>query len=160
MRPVATKMLTGQSPAAWERVCDNLAHGFGASLCRVRAGAKPRTDPGGRLPRRGGGHYRGRTLGPVVGARPDRRDGQLRARHPLCGISLGLLHRTRSPQEQSRSGLRSKPDHPVRHRPRPAPLPGGWDDGRRDDQVWCRRLRHGVSVFPRICLQQIKTESS
>jgi S-DNA-T family DNA segregation ATPase FtsK/SpoIIIE len=38
---VLVKMLSGQSPAAWERVTPNLAHGFGASLCRVRHGARP-----------------------------------------------------------------------------------------------------------------------
>jgi DNA segregation ATPase FtsK/SpoIIIE, S-DNA-T family len=38
---VLVKMLSGQSPAAWERVTANLAHGFGASLCRVRSGGRP-----------------------------------------------------------------------------------------------------------------------
>jgi S-DNA-T family DNA segregation ATPase FtsK/SpoIIIE len=38
---VLVRMLAGQSPAAWARVADNLAHGFGASLCRVRSGPRP-----------------------------------------------------------------------------------------------------------------------
>jgi S-DNA-T family DNA segregation ATPase FtsK/SpoIIIE len=38
---VLVKMLSGQSPAAWERVTANLAHGFGASLCRIRGGGRP-----------------------------------------------------------------------------------------------------------------------
>lgn len=38
---VLVKMLTGQAPSAWEKATDNLAHGFGAALCRVRNGPKP-----------------------------------------------------------------------------------------------------------------------
>ncbi|MFI0371010.1 cell division protein FtsK [Actinomadura sp. 1N219] len=38
---VLVKMLKGQAPDAWERVAVNLAHGFGASLVRVRDGNKP-----------------------------------------------------------------------------------------------------------------------
>jgi S-DNA-T family DNA segregation ATPase FtsK/SpoIIIE len=35
------QMLTGQAPAAWENVAENLAHGFGAELCRVRKSDRP-----------------------------------------------------------------------------------------------------------------------
>ncbi|TDD23466.1 cell division protein FtsK [Actinomadura sp. KC06] len=38
---VLVRMLKGQAPEAWERVAVNLAHGFGASLVRVRDGNKP-----------------------------------------------------------------------------------------------------------------------
>ncbi len=38
---VLVAMLTGQAPEAFERVADNLAHGFGAELCRVRKGDRP-----------------------------------------------------------------------------------------------------------------------
>ncbi|TDD14566.1 cell division protein FtsK, partial [Actinomadura sp. KC06] len=38
---VLVRMLKGQAPDAWERVAVNLAHGFGASLVRVRDGNKP-----------------------------------------------------------------------------------------------------------------------
>src|SRR5690606_17584914 len=35
------RMLKGQAPDAWERVAVNLAHGFGATLVRVRDGDRP-----------------------------------------------------------------------------------------------------------------------
>ncbi|MFB4307203.1 FtsK/SpoIIIE domain-containing protein [Actinomadura sp. GTD37] len=38
---VLVRMLKGQAPDAWERVAVNLAHGFGASLVRVRVGDRP-----------------------------------------------------------------------------------------------------------------------
>ncbi|TYK51479.1 cell division protein FtsK [Actinomadura decatromicini] len=38
---VLVRMLKGQAPDAWERVAVNLAHGFGATLVRVRAGDRP-----------------------------------------------------------------------------------------------------------------------
>ncbi|TDE29031.1 cell division protein FtsK [Actinomadura sp. 6K520] len=38
---VLVRMLKGQAPDAWERVTANLAHGFGASLVRVRDGDRP-----------------------------------------------------------------------------------------------------------------------
>ncbi|WP_246178306.1 FtsK/SpoIIIE domain-containing protein [Actinomadura decatromicini] len=38
---VLVRMLKGQAPDAWERVSANLAHGFGASLVRVRDGDRP-----------------------------------------------------------------------------------------------------------------------
>jgi S-DNA-T family DNA segregation ATPase FtsK/SpoIIIE len=38
---VLVKMLKGQAPDAWERVAVNLAHGFGATLVRVRGGDRP-----------------------------------------------------------------------------------------------------------------------
>ncbi|WP_286990694.1 FtsK/SpoIIIE domain-containing protein [Thermomonospora sp. CIF 1] len=38
---VLVRMLKGQAPDAWEAVAANLAHGFGASLCRVRSGDRP-----------------------------------------------------------------------------------------------------------------------
>ncbi|MEO3829910.1 FtsK/SpoIIIE domain-containing protein [Actinomadura sp. B10D3] len=38
---VLVKMLKGQAPEAWERVAVNLAHGFGATLVRVRDGDRP-----------------------------------------------------------------------------------------------------------------------
>ncbi|GAA4156519.1 FtsK/SpoIIIE domain-containing protein [Actinomadura keratinilytica] len=38
---VLVRMLKGQAPDAWEAVTANLAHGFGASLCRVRQGDRP-----------------------------------------------------------------------------------------------------------------------
>ncbi|MGI5324835.1 FtsK/SpoIIIE domain-containing protein [Actinomadura nitritigenes] len=38
---VLVKMLKGQAPDAWERVAVNLAHGFGATLVRVREGDRP-----------------------------------------------------------------------------------------------------------------------
>ncbi|TMQ94009.1 cell division protein FtsK [Actinomadura soli] len=38
---VLVKMLKGQAPDAWERVAVNLAHGFGATLVRVRDGDRP-----------------------------------------------------------------------------------------------------------------------
>ncbi|WUH99654.1 FtsK/SpoIIIE domain-containing protein [Spirillospora sp. NBC_00431] len=38
---VLVRMLKGQAPEAWERVAVNLAHGFGASLVRVRDGDRP-----------------------------------------------------------------------------------------------------------------------
>ncbi|WP_433465511.1 FtsK/SpoIIIE domain-containing protein [Spirillospora sp. CA-128828] len=38
---VLVKMLKGQAPAAWEQVAVNLAHGFGATLVRVRDGDRP-----------------------------------------------------------------------------------------------------------------------
>ncbi|XNL82528.1 cell division protein FtsK [Actinomadura madurae] len=38
---VLVKMLKGQAPDAWERVAVNLAHGFGATLVRVRDGGRP-----------------------------------------------------------------------------------------------------------------------
>ncbi|WP_329518939.1 cell division protein FtsK [Spirillospora sp. NBC_01491] len=38
---VLVKMLKGQAPDAWEKVAANLAHGFGATLVRVRQGNKP-----------------------------------------------------------------------------------------------------------------------
>ncbi|MFS2291446.1 MAG: cell division protein FtsK [Actinomadura sp.] len=38
---VLVRMLKGQAPDAWERVAVNLAHGFGATLVRVRDGDRP-----------------------------------------------------------------------------------------------------------------------
>ncbi|MFC4052123.1 FtsK/SpoIIIE domain-containing protein [Actinomadura syzygii] len=38
---VLVRMLKGQAPDAWEKVSANLAHGFGASLVRVRDGDRP-----------------------------------------------------------------------------------------------------------------------
>ncbi|URM95287.1 cell division protein FtsK [Actinomadura madurae] len=38
---VLVKMLKGQAPDAWESVAVNLAHGFGATLVRVRDGDRP-----------------------------------------------------------------------------------------------------------------------
>ncbi|MFG2091180.1 FtsK/SpoIIIE domain-containing protein [Spirillospora sp. NPDC048824] len=38
---VLVRMLKGQAPDAWERVAANLAHGFGATLVRVRDGDRP-----------------------------------------------------------------------------------------------------------------------
>ncbi|MGP4024197.1 FtsK/SpoIIIE domain-containing protein [Actinomadura sp. 3N407] len=38
---VLVRMLKGQAPDAWERVAVNLAHGFGATLARVRDGDRP-----------------------------------------------------------------------------------------------------------------------
>ncbi len=38
---VLVRMLKGQAPDAWERVAVNLAHGFGATLVRVRNGDRP-----------------------------------------------------------------------------------------------------------------------
>lgn len=38
---VLVKMLKGQAPDAWEQVAVNLAHGFGATLVRVRDGDRP-----------------------------------------------------------------------------------------------------------------------
>ena len=38
---VLVKMLKGQAPETWERVAVNLAHGFGATLVRVREGDRP-----------------------------------------------------------------------------------------------------------------------
>ncbi|WP_242614387.1 FtsK/SpoIIIE domain-containing protein [Actinomadura roseirufa] len=38
---VLVQMLRGQVPEAWERVSANLAHGFGATLVRVRQGDRP-----------------------------------------------------------------------------------------------------------------------
>ena len=38
---VLVRMLKGQAPDAWERVAANLAHGFGATLVRVREGDRP-----------------------------------------------------------------------------------------------------------------------
>ncbi|TYK53553.1 cell division protein FtsK [Actinomadura decatromicini] len=38
---VLVRMLKGQAPDAWEKVSVNLAHGFGASLVRVRDGDRP-----------------------------------------------------------------------------------------------------------------------
>lgn len=38
---VLVQMLKGQAPDAWEKVAVNLAHGFGATLVRVRQGDKP-----------------------------------------------------------------------------------------------------------------------
>lgn len=38
---VLIRMLKGQAPDAWERVAVNLAHGFGATLVRVRDGDRP-----------------------------------------------------------------------------------------------------------------------
>ncbi|QXJ26636.1 cell division protein FtsK [Actinomadura graeca] len=38
---VLVRMLKGQAPDAWERVAVNLAHGFGATLVRVREGDRP-----------------------------------------------------------------------------------------------------------------------
>ena len=38
---VLVRMLKGQAPEAWERVAVNLAHGFGATLVRVRDGDRP-----------------------------------------------------------------------------------------------------------------------
>jgi S-DNA-T family DNA segregation ATPase FtsK/SpoIIIE len=35
------KMLSGQAPVIWEDHADNLAHGFGARICRVRTADKP-----------------------------------------------------------------------------------------------------------------------
>ena len=35
------KMLSGQAPVIWEEHAQNLAHGFGARLCRVRTADKP-----------------------------------------------------------------------------------------------------------------------
>ncbi|MGK5551694.1 FtsK/SpoIIIE domain-containing protein [Actinomadura kijaniata] len=39
---VLVRMLKGQAPDAWEKVAPNLAHGFGASLVRVRQGTAGR----------------------------------------------------------------------------------------------------------------------
>ncbi|XVQ11193.1 FtsK/SpoIIIE domain-containing protein [Spirillospora sp. CA-255316] len=38
---VLVRMLKGQAPDAWEKVAANLAHGFGATLVRVREGDRP-----------------------------------------------------------------------------------------------------------------------
>jgi DNA segregation ATPase FtsK/SpoIIIE, S-DNA-T family len=38
---VLVKMLSGQAPSIWEDHAENLAHGFGATLCRVRTADKP-----------------------------------------------------------------------------------------------------------------------
>jgi S-DNA-T family DNA segregation ATPase FtsK/SpoIIIE len=38
---VLVRMLKGQAPDVWERVAVNLAHGFGATLVRVREGDRP-----------------------------------------------------------------------------------------------------------------------
>jgi S-DNA-T family DNA segregation ATPase FtsK/SpoIIIE len=38
---VLVRMLKGQAPDAWEKVTANLAHGFGATLARVRDGDRP-----------------------------------------------------------------------------------------------------------------------
>jgi S-DNA-T family DNA segregation ATPase FtsK/SpoIIIE len=38
---VLVQMLKGQAPSAWEKVAENLAHGFGAQFALVRKGDKP-----------------------------------------------------------------------------------------------------------------------
>lgn len=41
MDRLLVKMLSGQAPLIWEEHADNLAHGFGARICRVRTADKP-----------------------------------------------------------------------------------------------------------------------
>ncbi|GAB3989917.1 FtsK/SpoIIIE domain-containing protein [Actinoallomurus acanthiterrae] len=38
---VLVKMLSGQAPGIWRDHAENLAHGFGAALCRIRTASKP-----------------------------------------------------------------------------------------------------------------------
>lgn len=39
---VLVEMLSGQAPTIWEEHAGNLAHGFGATVCRIRAAFRPR----------------------------------------------------------------------------------------------------------------------